>query len=45
MYNPTTYEPLHEAVTDRDGVLYTLTQEATVLAGDKLASVALLRDE
>ncbi|OVE83952.1 succinylglutamate desuccinylase/aspartoacylase family protein [Natronolimnobius baerhuensis] len=45
VYNPTTYEPLHEAVTDRDGVLYTLTQEATVLAGDKLASVALLRDE
>jgi uncharacterized protein len=45
VYDPTTYEALHEAVADRDGVLYTITQEATVAAGDKLASVALLREE
>ena len=45
VYEPTTYEPLHEAVADRDGILYTLTQEATVVAGDQLASVALVRSE
>ncbi len=41
IYHPTTYEPLEEAVTDRKGILYTLTQEATVTAGSKLASVAI----
>ncbi|ELY47671.1 succinylglutamate desuccinylase/aspartoacylase family protein [Natronorubrum sulfidifaciens] len=44
VYNPTTYEPLHEASTDRGGLLYVLTQEATVVAGDQLASVALVRE-
>ncbi|WP_255170401.1 succinylglutamate desuccinylase/aspartoacylase family protein [Natrononativus amylolyticus] len=45
VYHPTTYEPLHEAETDREGILYALTQEATVTAGAKLASVALVREE
>ncbi|QFU81681.1 succinylglutamate desuccinylase/aspartoacylase family protein [Natronorubrum aibiense] len=40
VYDPTTYEPLYEAVADRSGLLYVLTQEATVVAGDRLASVA-----
>ncbi|WP_226005107.1 succinylglutamate desuccinylase/aspartoacylase family protein [Natrinema salinisoli] len=41
IYHPTTYEPLQEARTDQEGVLYALTREATVTAGDRLASVAL----
>ncbi|WP_440770056.1 succinylglutamate desuccinylase/aspartoacylase family protein [Natronorubrum sp. DTA28] len=45
VYDPTTYEPLHEAVADRNGILYALTQEATVVGGDQLASVALIREE
>ncbi|QLK24814.1 succinylglutamate desuccinylase/aspartoacylase family protein [Natrinema zhouii] len=45
VYHPTTYEALHEARADRDGVLYALTREATVTAGDQLASVALVREE
>ncbi|EMA41679.1 succinylglutamate desuccinylase/aspartoacylase family protein [Halobiforma nitratireducens] len=45
VYEPTTYEPLQEAVADRDGVLYALTREATVIAGDKLANVGLLLEE
>ncbi|SDK04057.1 succinylglutamate desuccinylase/aspartoacylase family protein [Natronorubrum texcoconense] len=45
VYDPTTYEPLHEAAADRDGILYALTQEATVVGGDQLASVALIREE
>ena len=45
VYDPTTYEPLQEARADRDGLLYALTQEATVAAGDQLASVALIREE
>ena len=44
VYDPTTYEPLYEASADRSGLLYVLTQEATVVAGDQLASVALVRD-
>ncbi|WP_137291329.1 succinylglutamate desuccinylase/aspartoacylase family protein [Natronorubrum halophilum] len=44
VYDPTTYEPLHEAAADRDGILYALTQEATVVGGDQLASIALIRD-
>ncbi|MDS0478657.1 succinylglutamate desuccinylase/aspartoacylase family protein [Natrinema sp. 1APR25-10V2] len=44
IYHPTTYEPLHEASADRSGILYALTQEATVTAGDQLASVALIRE-
>ncbi|SEW23394.1 succinylglutamate desuccinylase/aspartoacylase family protein [Natrinema salifodinae] len=45
VHHPTTYDPLHEARADRDGVLYALTREATVTAGDQLASVALVREE
>ncbi|WP_254767067.1 succinylglutamate desuccinylase/aspartoacylase family protein [Salinilacihabitans rarus] len=41
VYDPTTYEPLHEAATDREGVLYVHRREATVRAGDQLASVAI----
>ncbi len=42
LYHPATYEPLQTATTDHEGLLYTLTREATVVAGDKLASVAVL---
>jgi len=42
IYHPTTYDPLQEPHIDCDGVLYTLTREATVTAGDPLASVALV---
>ncbi|WP_049926294.1 succinylglutamate desuccinylase/aspartoacylase family protein [Halopiger goleimassiliensis] len=45
VYNPQTYEPVQEATADRDGVLYALTQESTVAAGDQLASVALVRED
>ncbi|ELY58666.1 succinylglutamate desuccinylase/aspartoacylase family protein [Natronolimnohabitans innermongolicus] len=45
VYEPTTYEPLQEATADRDGILYALTQESTVVGGDQLASVALIREE
>ncbi|MFC4436510.1 MULTISPECIES: succinylglutamate desuccinylase/aspartoacylase family protein [Natrialbaceae] len=45
VYDPTTYEVLQEAVADREGLLYTLTREATVTAGGKLGSVALIREE
>ncbi|AFO55417.1 MULTISPECIES: succinylglutamate desuccinylase/aspartoacylase family protein [unclassified Natrinema] len=45
VYHPTRYDPLHEARTDRDGILYALTREATVTAGDQLASVALVHGE
>ena len=45
VYDPTSYEPLHEATADRDGILYALTRESTVVAGDQLASVALVREE
>ncbi|MCU4924469.1 succinylglutamate desuccinylase/aspartoacylase family protein [Halobacteria archaeon AArc-dxtr1] len=45
VYDPTSYEPLDEATADRDGVLYALTREATVVAGDQLASVADVKAE
>ncbi|OAQ53395.1 serine protease [Natrinema mahii] len=44
VYDPTTYDALQEARTDRGGLLYALTREATVTAGDQLASVALARE-
>lgn len=44
LYDPTTYEPLQEARADRDGVLYSLAQEATVSAGGTLLNVAWQRD-
>ncbi|UPW00833.1 succinylglutamate desuccinylase/aspartoacylase family protein [Halorussus gelatinilyticus] len=45
VYDPTTYEVLQEAETDREGILYSLTREATVSGGETLLSVALPRDE
>lgn len=45
LYDPTTYEELQVAETDRAGILYSLTQEATVTGGETLLSVALLREE
>ncbi|WP_135852975.1 succinylglutamate desuccinylase/aspartoacylase family protein [Halorussus salinus] len=45
LYDPTTYEVLQEAETDRAGILYSLTREATVSGGETLLSVALPRDE
>ncbi|APW96652.1 succinylglutamate desuccinylase [Halobiforma lacisalsi AJ5] len=45
LYDPATFEPIQEAAADRDGVLYALTQEATVVAGDKLANVGLILEE
>ncbi|WP_323675429.1 succinylglutamate desuccinylase/aspartoacylase family protein [Halorubellus sp. PRR65] len=41
VYDPSTYEVLHRATFDRDGLLYAITREATVKAGDRLASVAI----
>ncbi|WP_276252549.1 succinylglutamate desuccinylase/aspartoacylase family protein [Halomontanus rarus] len=45
VYHPTTYESLQDVAADREGILYALTREATVKAGDQLASVALVREE
>jgi len=45
LYDPTTYEELQVVETDRAGVLYSLTREATVTTGETLLSVALLREE
>lgn len=45
LYDPATYEVLQEARADRDGILYALTQEATVTAGSALGNVALVREE
>ncbi|MFT4933046.1 MAG: putative deacylase, partial [Natronomonas sp.] len=42
LYDPTTYECLQEVRAPNDGVLYALTEEATVTAGDRLASVAIV---
>lgn len=44
IYQPTTYEPLQTATADHEGILYALTREATVTAGDSLASIALLEE-
>ncbi|WP_137285094.1 succinylglutamate desuccinylase/aspartoacylase family protein [Halorussus salinisoli] len=44
LYDPTTYEVLQEVETDRGGILYSLTREATVTGGEKLLSVALVRE-
>ncbi|KDE59615.1 succinylglutamate desuccinylase [Halostagnicola sp. A56] len=45
IYQPATYEVLERPVTDREGILYTLTREATVTAGSKLASVAIREED
>ncbi len=44
VYDATTYEPLQDVRATRSGVLYALTKEATVKAGDRLASVAIVRE-
>ncbi|WP_254536334.1 succinylglutamate desuccinylase/aspartoacylase family protein [Halomarina litorea] len=44
VYDPTTYEALQDVRADRDGLLYALTREATVTAGQALANVAILRE-
>lgn len=44
LYDPTTFEPLQEARADRDGVLYSLTLESTVTAGETLLNVAWQRE-
>jgi predicted deacylase len=41
---PTTYDTLQIVEADRDGVLYSLTQEATAVEGDTLARVAVKRE-
>lgn len=41
LYDPTGYGVRQEVAADRGGVLYALTREATVVAGDTLANVAL----
>jgi predicted deacylase len=41
LYDPTSYEVLQEVETDRAGLLYTVTRESTVVAGDSLVRVAL----
>ncbi|THE64643.1 succinylglutamate desuccinylase [Salinadaptatus halalkaliphilus] len=45
VYDPQRYDVVEAAVADRAGILYALTQEATVMAGDQLASVAAVQDE
>jgi predicted deacylase len=42
LYDPTTYETLQEVQAGNDGILYALTEEATVTAGDRLAGVGLV---
>jgi predicted deacylase len=44
LYDPASYEVLQEAVADRDGVLYSLRQEATVTAGAAVGRVAEIRE-
>jgi len=41
LYDPTTYETLQAVETDRAGLLYSVTRESTVVAGDSLVRVAL----
>ena len=45
LYAPTTYDRLQTVEADRDGVLYSLTQEATAVEGDTLARVAVKREQ
>ncbi|WP_135807065.1 succinylglutamate desuccinylase/aspartoacylase family protein [Halorussus marinus] len=44
LYDPASYEVLQEARADRDGILYSLAQEATVAGGDTLLNVAWRRE-
>ncbi len=45
VYDPSTYEMRQEVQADRDGTLYAITREATVMAGETLANVALPLEE
>lgn len=45
VYDPSTYEVLQEVEADREGILYSVTREATVTAGQSLVGVAMLVDE
>jgi len=45
VYDPTTYDVLQEVSVDREGIVYSLEQEATVTAGSTLVGVALLLEE
>ncbi|MWG34061.1 succinylglutamate desuccinylase/aspartoacylase family protein [Halomarina oriensis] len=45
LYDPANYAVLQEATVGDDGVLYALTREATVTAGQSLGNVALVREE
>ena len=44
LYDPASYEVLQTVETDRAGLLYTVTRESTVTAGDTLVRVALPLD-
>ena len=44
VYDPASYEILQDAQADRDGILYALTKEATVVSGQSLLNVALKRE-
>ncbi|QKY20120.1 succinylglutamate desuccinylase/aspartoacylase family protein [Halolamina sp. CBA1230] len=45
VYDPTSYDVLQEVTVDREGIVYSLEQEATVTAGSTLVGVALLLEE
>ena len=45
VYDPTSYEELQAVTVDREGIVYSLEQEATVTAGSTLVGVALLLEE
>ena len=44
VFDPTTYETLHEAYADRSGIVYSVACEATVTAGQTLVGVAIRLD-
>jgi len=41
IYSPATFETLEEVRANRDGILYSLRREATVVAGESVANVAI----
>jgi predicted deacylase len=45
VYDPTTYELLQEVEVEEAGILYSVTREATVTAGQTLVGVAMPTDE
>lgn len=44
IFNPTTFETLEQAQANRDGILYSLRRESTVVAGEAVANVAVRLD-